>query len=102
MNKPIITIDGKIIEMKILTGRDWRILGEFANQNIQMSDPAFFEKHAEFIANFFDGVTADDVLNLPLEDIFPLYIKIRSYFMEKFSAKIAEVEKNAETGEVKR
>lgn len=53
MKRPTITIDGKIVEMKTLTGKDWRILGEFLNADNQPKQADYLEKHTEFIANFF-------------------------------------------------
>lgn len=97
MIKPTITINGNVISMRTLTGRDWRILGEFMNEDIKPKQSDYIEKHAAFIANFFEGVTADDVLNLPLSDIFPLYSDIQQYFTASISEKLEIISKNVET-----
>ena len=98
MERPrITTIDGKEHEMRKLTGRDWRLLGEFADNAPQFADTDFLEKQAEFTAQFFDDVTADDILDMPLEDIFPATLAVRNYIGNQIGAKLAKVEKNSET-----
>lgn len=97
MVKPTITIGGVTHEIKTLTGKDWRILGEFINADIQPKHVDYIEKHAEFIAHFFDGVTTDDILNLPIGDIMPLYSDIQRYFTQSISAKLEEISKNVPT-----
>ena len=96
MNKPTITINGKTNEMRSLKGRDWRVFGEFLNTDNRLQTPEYIEKYADFIANFFDGVTADDVLNLELYEILPVYIDIRKYFLSTISARIEPIEKNSD------
>lgn len=99
MNNPTIIIDDIKHEIKKVTGKDWRILGEFLDKKVTFTDKIFLEEHAEFIANFFDGVTADDVLNLPLEEILPVAMEIRNFMINKISEKLSAIEKNAEKGE---
>ena len=97
MDKPrIITIDGKEHEMRTLTGRDWRILGEFTDDVPSYVEADFLEKHAEFVAKFYDGVTADDVLDLPIEEIFPASLAIRNYITNQLGAKLEKIAKNSE------
>lgn len=98
MNKPIITINGKTIEMRSLKGRDWRVFGEFLQIDNRLQTPEYIEKYAEFIANFFDGIMADDVLDLELDEILPVYIDIRKYFIAAISARIEQIEKNSDEG----
>lgn len=97
MVKPTITIGSVTHEIKTLTGKDWRILGEFLNADVQPKHVDYLEKHAEFIANFFDGVTTDDILNLPIGDIMPLYSAIQRYFTQSISTKLEESSKNVPT-----
>lgn len=99
MDKIIVEIEGKQHEIKKLTGKDWRVLGEFLEKKHSFKDVTFIEDQAKFIANFFDGVTSDDVLNLPLEEIFPLAISIRDFVMTTVSAKLNTIEKNVVKGE---
>ena len=95
MTRPTITINGKKHEMKKLTGRDWRILGEFADAAPEYVDADFIEKHAAFVAKFYDGVTIDDILDLPIEDILPASLATREYVMQSVTSKIGKIEKNS-------
>ena len=98
MDKPTITINGTAKEIKKVKGSDWRIMGEFLEKKLSFGDKNFIDEHAKFIVNFFDGVTVDDVLNLPLEEIFPLAIEIRSFMINKISEKLNVIEKNSDKG----
>ena len=96
MTRPTITtLDGKKHELKKITGRSWRILAEFIDNQPEFVDVDFIEKHADFIANFYDGVTADNVLDLPIEDILPASANARKYVMEQLTAKLEKIEKNS-------
>ena len=97
MTKPILkTLDGKEHEIRTLTGRDWRILGEFIEAAPEYVDVDFLEKHAEFVAKFFSDIAGEDILNLPLEEILPLSARIRKYIIEQLTAKLEKIEKNSE------
>lgn len=96
MKKITITINGTEHEIKRLTGKDWRTLGEFVDSNPVFTDADFIEKHAAFIAKFFDGVTVDDVLEMPLEEIVPATMAIRKLIGETIAAKMEKIEKNFE------
>lgn len=98
MDKPTININGVDHEIKILKGKDWRIVGEFIDKKMSFSDKNFIEEQADFISNFFDGVSADEVLDLPLEEIVPLSIKIRNFVIAKITEKLKAIEKNADSG----
>ena len=91
----ITTLDGKKHEMKKIAGRHWRILSEFIDNAPEYTDPAFLEKHAEFIAFFFEDLTSEDILDLPLEEILPVSVAIRQLIMERLTEKMAKIEKNA-------
>ena len=98
MEKPIIkTLDGKEHEMRGVKGRDWRLLGEFMDNASTFTDTDYLEKHAGFIAEFYDGVTVEDILDLPLEDIMPVSVAIRDYIFNQLGAKLDKIEKNSET-----
>lgn len=100
MDKPIITtLDNKKHEMITPAGRHWRIFSEFVESNPEYTDANFIEKHAAFIAEFYQGVTADDILNLPLGEILPASTAIRNYIMKTLTAKFEQIEKNAEKGD---
>ena len=98
MERPIITVNEKKYEIKELTGRDWRIFSEFNEKTPEYTDADFIEKHAAFIAEFYQGVTADDILDLPLEEILPVSMAIRNYITKMLTAKFEQIEKNVETG----
>ena len=96
MTRPTITtLDGKKHELKKITGRSWRILSEFIDTAPEYVDADFIEKHAAFIACFYDGVTADDILDLPIEDILPASADARKFVMAQLTAKLEKIEKNA-------
>lgn len=96
MNKPTITtVDGVKHEMKPINGRAYRIVSEFDNTAPQISDADFIERHAALVAEFFD-VTADDVLDMPLEDILPASIQTRRTVIQLTWQKTVEISKNAE------
>lgn len=95
MERPtIITIDGKAHEMIPLTGRAYRILAEFDNNLPQATDVDFIERHAAFVANFY-GVSVDDVLDMPLEDILPASLTARKVAYAFTWRKMQEISKNA-------
>jgi len=96
MERPTITVDEKTYEMKKLTGRDWRVFSEFNDKVPQYTDADFIEKHAAFIAEFYNGVTADDILdNMPLKEILPASLAIRDYVTQSLTAKFERLEKNS-------
>ena len=66
----ITTIDGAEHALKKFDGRIYRKVAEFDNNQPQISDADFIERHAEIVAELF-GVTTDDVLDMPLEEILP-------------------------------
>ena len=98
MDKPTITIGDKTFEMNFIGGRAFRLVSEYGERNFKLSNPALVEEAAEFIANFFDGVTADDVLDLPLKEIMPLAAKIHHLVIDIVSGKSEEISKNADEG----
>lgn len=100
MEKPRITINGTEHVMRDLKGRDWRLLGQFAQDAPSYVDIDFIEKNAAFVAQFFDGITADDILDMPLEDIFPASIAVRNYITAAIGAKLEKIEKNSEADKV--
>lgn len=96
MERPTITIECKKHEMKKLTGRDWRTLGEFTENPPTYTDADFIEKHADFIAKFYD-VPAEEILEkMPLEEILPASMAIKTHTMNTLIAKIAVIEKNSD------
>ena len=95
MEKPTITIDGKKHEMIDLTGRAYRITAEFDNNQPQITDADFIERHAALVAEFFSGITKDDILDyLPLEEILPASIAVRKAVYSFTWLKTQEISKN--------
>ena len=96
MKRPtVITIDGTEHEIRNIDGRAYRVVTEFENDLPKIGEPNFIERHAALIAEFFDGVTTDDILDLPLEDIAPSSLEIRVFVFDKVYAKQRAIEKNA-------
>lgn len=96
MQRPTITtIDGKTHELKKLTGRTYRVVSEFENTQPEITDADFIERHAALIAELYNGVTQDDVLNLPLEDILPASIAARRTAYAFTWLKMSELAKNS-------
>ena len=98
MKTPTITIKGEKHEMIILTGRAYRIVSEFDKSQPQITDPDFMERHAAIVAEFYDGVTAEDILDLPLEEIMPASIAARRAVFQLVWSKTQEISKNSEEG----
>ena len=96
MDKPTVTINDTVHEIKNLKARDWKFLAEIMSADIEPSQPDFVERHAKFIAEFYDDVTVNDILDLPLEDILPLFYDIVNYTMGRLGLKLAD-KKNTET-----
>ena len=96
MERPrITTIDGTDHEMRHLDGRAYRVASEFDNNLPNYLEPDFIEKHAALIAEFFDGVSVDDVLDMPLEDILPASTAVRSFVFNFTWEKTKAISKNA-------
>ena len=97
MKKPTITtIDGKTHEMINLTGRTYRVVAEFEKNAPDIADVDYIERHAALIAELYDGVTVDDVLDMPLEDIIPASLAARKVAYSFTWLKMQEITKNVE------
>ena len=97
MDKPTITtIDGKKHEMINLTGRTYRVIAEFEENAPQITDVDFVEKHAALVAELYNGVTQDDVLDMPLNEILPASHEARKFAYAFTWIKFKEIQKNAE------
>ena len=95
MERPTITtIDGKNHKMRHLDGRAYRIVSEFDNDLPNYIEPNFIERHAALIAEFFDDVTVDDILDMPLEDILPASMAVRSFVFNFAWEKTRAISKN--------
>lgn len=95
MEKPTIkTIDGNEHKMIELTGRAYRILAEFDKNQPLPTDADYIERHAAFVAEFYDGVTKDDVLDMPLDDILPAAFNAQKFTYAFTWRKVQEISKN--------
>lgn len=96
MKRPTITtIDGKEHEMLHINGRAYRLVAEFEKDLPNFGDADFIERHATLIAAFYDGLTSDDILDLPLEEIAPASLDIRNFVFRRVWEKTRAIEKNA-------
>ena len=96
MDKPTIrTIDGKEHKLKDFDGRIYRVVAEFDKNQPALDDADFLEKHAEIAAELF-GVTKDDILDMPLEEIMPASIAGRRAVFRFTWLKTQEIAKNLE------
>lgn len=102
MEKPRIkTVDGMEHEMAELTGHSYRIASEFDSNQPQITDVDFIERHADVISKFYDGVTKEDVLDMPLEEILPASIAARRAVYAFTWLKTKEITKNLDEDKAK-
>ncbi|MBR3746928.1 MAG: hypothetical protein IKN27_08220 [Selenomonadaceae bacterium] len=102
MKRPTITIDGKTHEMNSICGREYRIVSEYRQNSFSFDNTALIEEAASFIANFFDSVTAEQILDLPLEEIMPLAFKIQNCILQLAAGKAEEISKNSDEDKTSR
>lgn len=98
MERPRITIKGEEHEMITLNGRAYRIAAEFDKNKPLFGDSDFIERHAELAAEFYDGVTKEDILEMPLEEILPASMIISREVARLTWEKVSEISKNSEEG----
>ena len=89
------TLDGKIHSIRKIDGRAWRITAEYIEGDFKFTNPALLEEAARYIAEFFEGVTSEEILDLPMEEILPTAFKIRDKVFESITPKVAAIEKNS-------
>lgn len=96
MEKPRIkTADGVEHEMQPLTGRSYRVAAEFDKNLPEFGSEDFIERHAAVIAELF-GVSVDDALDMPLEDIIPAARDARKFAYAFTWLKTGEISKNSQ------
>lgn len=97
MEKPTLTtIDGATHELKPFTGRTYRVIAEFEKNYPEIGDVDYIERHAALVAELYEGVTVDDVLDMPLEDIVPASMVVRKVGYAFTWLKVGEISKNVE------
>lgn len=94
MNKPIIEINGKKIELPPVKARVWREIIKFDEERKTILSADYVDKHCEIIALLF-GVTKDEVLdNLEILEVIPLYSEILTYIVAMLSVGLGDGKKN--------
>lgn len=97
MKLPSIEINGKVYGMKKPTARFWGTWVRFNDENKTIADANFVDKHCEILAEMFEGVSKDDLLdNLLLEDVMKVYNECSGCLIKLLTGKFEEVEKNSE------
>ena len=91
----ITTLDGKKHQIRKINGRAWRITAEYIEGDFKFTNPALLEEAAAYIAEFFDGVTSEEILELPMEEILPTAFAIRDKVFESITPKVEAIEKNS-------
>lgn len=100
MNKPTIEINGKTFEIIEVKARMWRKFAEFDSKKKNIPAIDFVDEYAKFLAEWFDGVTADDILDyMPLGKIANVYRACSDYLIALLNGKFDELEKNVDGGE---
>ena len=80
MNKPKIELNGKTYDMKEPKGKAWRTFAELYENQKDIPNIEFIERHAEVIAQNFDGLTADEILeHMNLSKIIPTFYECYEY-----------------------
>lgn len=92
----IKTVDGKEHKMRKIDGRAWRVTAEYIESDFKFDNPALLENAAKYIAEFFEGVTSEDILDLSIEEIMPTAFKIRDMVFGNIMPKVEAIEKNSE------
>ena len=80
MEKPKIELKGKIYEMKEPKGKIWRMFAEIHENRAEIPNIEFIEKHAEVVAENFEGITTEDILeNMDISKIIPTFYDCYRY-----------------------
>lgn len=92
MARPVITIDGKTIEMKKTSVEVFRKILKLDAERAEIPVGDFVDRHCEVIALAF-GVTEEEVYNnLDVADIIPKYSEISIFLSERLVGKIKKNE----------
>ena len=96
MDKPTLTINGKVIEMPAVKARIWREVMALTAERKNISTVDFVERHCDVIAMAFN-ITKDDVLdNISVEDVLPTFNTILVYISSLITAKLGDTKKNVD------
>jgi hypothetical protein len=91
-----IEINGATYEAKKPKARVWKKIASFDEKKGSLAASEFIDAHAEIIAEVFDGVDKDFILdNVDLDDILAIYYDIFVWMTKLLSSKLNAV-KNAD------
>lgn len=80
MEKPKIIINGKTYKMKEPKSKAWRLITEIDENKEDIPNVELVEKFVEVIAELFDGVTKEELLeNMDIADVFPTFYSCYTY-----------------------
>ena len=100
MKLPQIEINGVTYTMKKPKANMWGKFAKFDAERTKGNTAEYVDKVCEFLAEIFDGVTKDDLLdNLYLEEVQKKYFECSDCFWSLLTGKFEELEKNSETAE---
>ena len=101
MDKPKIELNGKEYEMKEPKGKAWRTFSELHEKRAEIPNVEFLERHAEVIAQNFDGLTTDDILEqMDISKIIPTFYECYRYIgsiLYGVSEKLESIEGDGKT-----
>ena len=99
MKLPQIEINGVTYTMKKPKAKTWRTFAKFDAERTKGNTADYVDKVCEFLAEIFDGVTKDDLLdNLYFEEVQKNF-ECSDCFWSLLTGKFEELEKNSETAE---
>lgn len=96
MDRPIIVIEGKPIEMPTPKARLWREIIKFEEERKNLTVEDFCDSHIAVLARAF-GVTDDEICDsLTVDEVLPLYTTVLTYIMQLLTSKLKVSKKNIE------
>lgn len=96
MDRPTITINGKIIDMLAPKASLWRKAVKLSQQRDKIPAADFVDQHCEIIAQAF-GVPIEEILeNVEVADVMPIFYDVLAYIMKRLWAKMIVDKKNAQ------
>ena len=97
MERPTITIGGKVYEMPKPKAGIWRRLMLLDKENANLFSPDFVEKRCAFIATAYGDVFSAEMLleELSLDEVTKNYTAATSFILNSIVPKLEEAEKNA-------
>ena len=101
MKLPQIEINGVTYTMKKPKANFWSKFVKFDKGKSQIPLAEYVDKVCEFLAEIFDGLTKDILLdNLYLEEVQGKYLECADCYWNMLTGKFKELEKNSQAAEV--